>query len=242
VIFSAIVGVPPELVTPEQLANVDFGNPAQTDAFYDGILAAPAMQEVLDPRGNMDPADDNLVPSCDRGTDALAYPPRRIVQVAKAFGQNGVVQSICQEDFSPAVNAIIDRIAGQLGGPCLSIDEDRRPDGTIACDVYWQLPAPGQNVAGTPTSCDQLDFLTGTSLTGSNGGEVCRVQQLPVRQNGSGELEVAATSDGDTDGFYYDDFSSDTESQCLSGPHARIEFSPNAQPPSGVFVVLDCDD
>ena len=140
VIFSAIVGVPPELVTPEQLNRFDFSVPAQSDAFFDGLLATPAMQETLDPRGNMDPSDDNLVPSCDRGMDARAYPPRRIVQVAKAFGANGVVQSICQEDFRPAIDPIIERIASQLGSVCLPVPLDRLPDGSVACDVYWKLP------------------------------------------------------------------------------------------------------
>ena len=242
VIFSAIVGVPPELVTPEQLAGVDFHDPQQSNAFFDGLLAAPAMQETLDTRDNTDPADDNIVPSCDdRGMDARAYPPRRIVQVAKGFGANGVVQSICQEDFGPAIDPIIERIASQLGGPCLSTGEERRPDGTIACDVYWSLPPPAQALAGTPTSCDQRDFLTDTSLTGIGGGEVCRVQQLPVRQDASGEVAPQPASNDETRGFYYDDFSSEVEEQCLIAPRARIMFTPGAEPPADVHVVLDCD-
>jgi len=112
VVFGAIVGVPPELVTPEKLAMIDYENPAAVDAFYDGILAHENMQYVIDDRATPEePQDDMLRPSCTSGTDAKAYPPRRIVQVAKGFGRNGFVQSICEDDFVPAIDLIVTRIA-----------------------------------------------------------------------------------------------------------------------------------
>ena len=55
------------------------------------------------------------MPSCDRlnadGTHDLAYPPRRIATLARLFGERGTLQSICQQDLSPAVDAVIDLIA-----------------------------------------------------------------------------------------------------------------------------------
>ena len=57
---------------------------------------------------------DNLVPSCD--TDkGVAYPPVRLVELAKQFGDNGVIQSICQKDFRPAMDAIIKKIGTRIG-------------------------------------------------------------------------------------------------------------------------------
>jgi len=108
VVFGAIVGVPPETVStiPADYAE----NPAAQAAFYDAILSHPKMQETVDDRGTPEPADDTLVSSCETATGP-AYPPRRIVQVARGFGANGIVQSICQDDFGPAIMAIVDRIA-----------------------------------------------------------------------------------------------------------------------------------
>ena len=119
VLFAAVVGVPPETVSAEQRANFDFTDPVSRDAFYRAILDHPKMQETVDP--NRTPQQGaNLVPSCntDRGR---AYPPRRIVQTARGFGENGVVQSICEADFRPAVDAILSRIGDRLRKPCVQI-------------------------------------------------------------------------------------------------------------------------
>lgn len=102
VIFAAIAGVPTDLVS----------DPNALD--YEAILSDPRMLETVDP--NM---PNRLVPSCstDRG---LAFPPRRIVQVAESFGSNGIVQSICQEDFTPVIDAILQRVAARASGACTS--------------------------------------------------------------------------------------------------------------------------
>jgi hypothetical protein len=55
----------------------------------------------------------NLVPSCVTPT-TNATPPRRIVDVARGFGKNGRVQSICDADFAPAVDAILDMLAPHI--------------------------------------------------------------------------------------------------------------------------------
>jgi hypothetical protein len=250
VIFAGIVGVPPELVTSERLAEIDFSKPNESNAFFDGLLAAPAMIETLDPRGNADPADDNLVPSCDRGTDAKAYPPRRIVQVAKGFGANGVIQSICQEDFGPAMDAIIEVIAKQLGTVCLPRPLVRNAEGLVGCNVVWELPT--QPIGGSPTECGQKPFLLppdpGRAVRSGTGGAVCKVAQLAVvdrdTPNDLGELkEAQATLNGDvlaTEGWYYDEFSMATQSECLGTQRQRITFTFNAQPPTGVTVKLEC--
>lgn len=119
VIFGAIVGVPQELVTPDKLAAVDYDDPAAVGAFYDGILAHERMQYMIDDKGTPEVLeDDGLQASCTLGPEAepiaRAYPPRRIVEVAKSFGRNGFVQSICEDDFVPAIDLIITRIAETL--------------------------------------------------------------------------------------------------------------------------------
>ena len=93
-VVAAIAGVPPHLV-------------ADPDAIsYRGILSDPDMREMVDP------ADPNrLRPSCNVPGRGLAFPPRRIVETVAAFGDRGIVQSICQEDFSPVIRVIADRLA-----------------------------------------------------------------------------------------------------------------------------------
>jgi hypothetical protein len=115
VMFAAIAGVPPDLVSETSRANVDFNDESQRNAYYDTLLADVRMQEVPDPQTSG--PTQTLLPSCMTGA-GKAYPPRRIVNVARGFGANGMVQSICEGDFEPAVDGILARIAERLRNPC----------------------------------------------------------------------------------------------------------------------------
>ncbi|MCZ7679046.1 MAG: hypothetical protein M5U28_09955 [Sandaracinaceae bacterium] len=67
----------------------------------------------------VDPAEPNrLVPSCQVPERGMAFPPRRIVEVARELGPTSVVQSICQEDFTPVIDAILTRVAARVSGSC----------------------------------------------------------------------------------------------------------------------------
>jgi hypothetical protein len=117
VVFAAIAGVPPDLVDRSALEATDFGDASARDRFYSGILDDPRMFEAIDPETNPGTGTGNLRPSCvdidPQGQRSVAYPPRRIVQLAREFGESGIVQSICQDDFAPAIGAIVDTIARQ---------------------------------------------------------------------------------------------------------------------------------
>jgi hypothetical protein len=232
VIFAGIVGVPSRLTTPDVFEGYDFGSPGQREAYFDMVLAAEEMQEAIDDKGTPDVLDDdNMRPSCDRGTDARAYPPRRIVQVAKGFGTNGLIHSICQEDFTQAINALVDTIAGRLGAPCLPRSIARSSEGLIDCEVTWELPRTPSG--GAPTACDQRPFLDATGRVGSTGGPVCKVAQLAVDASAS-EPEPRG------EGWYYDDFSVDTQQACNGSSKQRVAFTSDAQPPYGITVKLSC--
>jgi hypothetical protein len=41
----------------------------------------------------------------------VAKPARRILQVARGFGENGVIQSVCQENFTSAMDAIVKTVS-----------------------------------------------------------------------------------------------------------------------------------
>jgi hypothetical protein len=232
VIFGAIVGVPPELVSAEARAEYDFDDDEDRDRYYDDLLADDAMQYKPVNQDNQQLA--NLAPSCDRGEDATAYPPRRIVKVAQQFGANAVVQSICQEDFGPAMDAIIDVIAKQLAAVCLPKPYVRKSDGTVGCNVVWELPKEGDAPADTPTECNK-DYLSdvegGRAPTNDRGGRNCVVKQLPVKRVGT---------EPEGEGWYYDDFSNGLKTECQEGRPQRVAFSVNARPPTGVIVKLEC--
>jgi hypothetical protein len=238
VVFAAIVGVPPDLVDASARARVNFDDAQARDAYYQSLLDDPRMQNsvVVD----VNPQRSTLAPSCmhvDRtGAVSTAAPPRRIVEVAAGFGENGIVQSICQDDFGPAMDAIIAVIAKKLGSVCLPRPLVRGSDGTVPCDVVWELPVAGTAPDTTPTECWQLGFLkqvTHGPLINERGGANCSVSQLAVTEPGTAP---------DGSGWFYDDFSSDVRASCLGVQRQRISFTKAAKPRSGVTIKLECLD
>ena len=96
-VLGALVGVPP-------------GEPACNgpgDALA-GCLDTPAMQEQIDPA-----TPSQLVPSCNTAA-GLAFPPRRIVELARRFGADGYVASICTADYGEPLRAVARRILEHL--------------------------------------------------------------------------------------------------------------------------------
>jgi hypothetical protein len=237
VIYGAIVGVPPDLVDAKAREGVDFDDQTSRDAYYDMILSHPAMQER--PMNENIPAIANVAPSCTRidaeGQKADAYPPIRMVQVAKGIGANAVVQSICQDDFGPAMDAIIDVIAKQLGAVCLPRPLVRKADGFVGCNVVWELPKPGTAPEQTPVDCTGASFLgpvdPGRAPTNERGGKNCKVTQLPV-------TTIGQKPPGE--GWYYDNFTDESMKECPKSQPQRVSFSDHAKPPTGVTVKLEC--
>jgi hypothetical protein len=81
------------------------GAPVGTTKTPEELLSDPALQLRIDG----DPASDISLPApaCQTET-TYAMPPRRIVQAAAAFGAQGVVQSICDEDLAtPLTKAML---------------------------------------------------------------------------------------------------------------------------------------
>jgi hypothetical protein len=146
-----------------------------------------------------------------------------------------VIQSICQDDFGPAMDAIIEVIAKQLGAVCLPRPLVRRSDGLVSCNVVWELPPVGMAPTGTPTECADLPYLKAVEPGGigvnERGGANCRVDQMPVTQ--SGRIPEGA-------GWYYDNFSDDVSRECAGTRKQRVSFTQKAKPNTGVVVRLDC--
>jgi hypothetical protein len=248
VIFAAIAGVPADLVDASARAGVDFSNTADRDAYYRRVLTDVRMQETLDQASQpADPASPpgatRLTPSCARtdvqGQLSVAYPPRRLVELASAMGDNGVVQSICQDDLG--MDLVIDTISRRLGGGCLTTPLLRSAKRTVACDVIWELPPPNSAPASTPTECTQVGYAaflkpvaSPRKATNDRTGKNCIVTQLAVQDL----TPFGGPPAGE--GWFYDDFTDELSRQCRTTSPQRIAFTAGAKPPTGVQVVLDC--
>src|SRR5262249_3456066 len=93
-------------------------------------------------------------PQCDTGEQYYAWPSRRIVEIARRFDQdpvcngapchNGLVTSICSQDFTDAVSQIVQKIQSQLRGRCLPRTlQPRDPNAnplTVDCIVREYTP------------------------------------------------------------------------------------------------------
>ena len=235
VVFAAIAGVPTDLVDERARMNIDFESDAQRNAYYDRIAGDRRMQPMVTNGFGM----AAFAPACMR-TNAMrqaetATPARRILEVVRGFGENGTIQSICADDYGPGMDAIIDIIAKQLGAVCLPRPLIRRADGTVPCDVVWELPKAGTEVPGTPVTCNQLPFLkpveAGRRPVNDKGGVNCKVQQLPVS---------ADNNRAPGDGWFYDTFTPGVMGSCPRDRQQRVSFSEGATPSNGVTIKLEC--
>jgi len=239
VVFSAIAGVPPDLVDANVIASTDFTDESSREAFYQTIMNDPRMQAEVDPATLPGSGQGNIKPSCVRppppGEEhpSTAFPPRRIVELARAFGPMGMVQSICQDDFGPAIDMLVYSMAKSLSEMCMPQRLVRNDSDLVSCKLIWQLPR-AEDVqaeslpAETPTACSQLpQSLVDEDL----GDQRCAIHQLAVADG--------AVAEGG-DGWYYDDFTPNLDALCAAGLQ-RIAFSEGAAPPPGVSVKLECE-
>jgi len=111
VVFAALVGVPYE--GAGAAACQGFGNQLGDCLDQDDM-------QLVEEQPNA-PAEDTWFfrPACTRGPEGdettIAYPGRRYVELAnESFGERGFVYSICNEDWSPAVDMINQLIESRL--------------------------------------------------------------------------------------------------------------------------------
>jgi hypothetical protein len=214
-IFAGAVGIP---LAPNTGAKTHSGA-----APLDALLARPDMQFAT--RRNMAGTDDEPVPTCISESGAGgAAPGRRYLEVAKAFGDNGVVTSICEDEYQSLLDVLVKKIAAQLTGACLP--RKLYPDPVtkkVACDVV-EIQA-----AGSPLGCDpakgRVEELPSRTVNGTSR-RVCRVEQVNPAEAGK-------------EGWYYDETSKEVIDQCKKDPQ-RIAFTGNGNPPSGAQAKFEC--
>lgn len=184
-IYSTITGIPLALSghTPEE------------------VLADPTMVPQIDPAHG-----ERLIPVCtDTMGGQTAVPGLRMVQVAHGLSMGGAtvsVHSICNADFTPAIDDIIDKISHALGGACLGRVLNPDADGNVNCDVLELLPAVESDA--TVVHCADLPTpdaytLVRVELAAQADGtdqhrELCRLRQ--VGRAGAGTVAGWAYDDG----------------------------------------------
>jgi hypothetical protein len=181
---------------------------------------------------------------------AKAYPTVRELTLAKLMGAQGVVSSLCPIDakeaapgdplygYRPAMAAILQRLASSLVGACLP-HELTVTDGAVDCLVLASLPGTGQTCdpakglapADPQTVAHAAQSLQGqatAALLDTTQRTVCQMSQLPAPDGGScttsadaGWCYVVGAAAGNTCGN-------------------AIQFSPAAQPSTGVETLLSC--
>jgi len=231
IVFAAITGIPEDSTLDRENFDTD-------EDRYTAILAHPAMEEKPDPDRFPDAANQSLAPACTAtvGVDeSIAFPGRRIVETMSGLAEsnNGigtVVESICADDYAPALNAIVDRIAAALRQLCLPRPLNRNSQDMVGCEVREVQPAGGE--------CDEARGREsiGTEDVGPDGApdirNVCRITQLPSDP-------TAGVPSGL--GWFYDDFTAATVDACTFNPEQqRVSFTEGADPITGSRIRFEC--
>jgi len=117
-----------------------------------------------------------------------AYPAKRLLQVLKGFGDNSIVASICPKitydpnipayGYSPALNAIVERLAGTRGAFCLESSTDwEEPEAGGSCaiveatEVALDCSREGRAELDDGLALGALSYLEGQGYC-SPGGDV----------------------------------------------------------------------
>jgi hypothetical protein len=223
IVFAAITGIPED-------SALDRENFDSDEDRYTAILAAGNMTEVPDP-ASADTQGQQLRPACNAADGSgPAAPGRRIVKTMEglASGNTGagtVVESICADDYAPALNAIVDRIAAALRQLCLPRPLNRNSIDMVGCEVREVQPEGG-TCATAGRGREEV------AVCAEDGREVCRVTQLPSDP-------VAGVPEGL--GWFYDDFTRETLDACAFNPEQqRVSFTEGAAPVTGARIRFEC--
>ncbi|HVZ32529.1 MAG TPA: hypothetical protein VG963_08885 [Polyangiaceae bacterium] len=214
VIFSAITGIPTRAngQDPQQVLNLPEMQVRQGLLSIVGIgLPQPTCTETTG------------------GRNQEAYPGKRFVQVAAGFTDQ-VLYSICSDDYGPALDNLIEKIADKLTGNCLPRQLNPDAQGRVPCDVYEILPKGDSDCTSDRGHIgDPIERTIQTGLTVEKR-TACKMDQVPVMNGRPASGEA---------GWYYDDFSQGVKSSCPDGQQQRIVFS-FGDLPEGSSATFEC--
>jgi hypothetical protein len=144
--------------------------------------------------------------ACERGTVTTAYPGRRYVELANEhFGDMSYVYSICNDDWSPAMEEVAGLIGSKIRGTCYKKPLDWDSVGKVAkCNVVVEFVDPEDEECPAEFGGAEPVIERGAS---SDGEEItrmyCAIPKLPSeRECGAQTAEQAAAIESRF-GWYY---------------------------------------
>ena len=174
----------------------------------------------------VDPSNPNELQKSCQTVNGDAYPPVRIAELVYAFGNNGILESICRDDWTAALVAITRKIRDKLGGVC--VDRPLASTGADTCAVIETLvdDRPCPNEADTPDQSRSAGWHIDQGTVEIDGRQRRRCEILPSDYDGDGCPDGASDCDADTfggsgvlQGWFYD-----TEGECQYG---QVRFTTN---------------
>ncbi len=170
--------------------------------------------------------DGGFEPSCTSDF-GWAVPPMRLAEFTTAFGENGLLHSICEPDWRPAPEAIAKKIQALMPSQCLArrLPVPVTPD---QCRVVEML-ADDQPCPGLADS-NSHDRVGGwhADLGVTDGRRVCQI--LSADYDGNGQ------PDAGLEGWYYGLRSGEAAEECPGD----IYFTEAAVPPTGSHFEIEC--
>ncbi|MDB4979714.1 MAG: hypothetical protein JWM82_466 [Myxococcales bacterium] len=145
------------------------------------------------------PTDDphpwpRVAPSCqDTARGTVARPGVRMEQLVYAFGHNGVIESVCDDDFAPSMSAIAQSLSDVLGPPCLDapIAPTTGPHGARADCAITRFADDGGAGVPVPACLDDGDVAPCWTLATD---AACPRGKLLSFETTTAEPDVARTS------------------------------------------------
>jgi hypothetical protein len=202
----------------------------------DDCLDDPRMLEGVDPVSMT-----RLVPSCT-STAGEAYPPRRLVEVAQAYGHYAYVHSICESDYTPVLLVLADLVNAIADFTCAGTIVELLPDPEEACTcrtscrLVHVLPDDGPCPGGT-TRWDPERDGSPAHLTDRAGNPVSSCE-VPYAGTSLGLCELGCHDFRQVyspveEGWYYT--IADTGVACPS-----VGLTPGFETPAGGFSFVAC--
>lgn len=194
--YDGLVALRSHLENPEQriVVGAIVGIPHPSDGTWrpgDSVESLRAMQ-IVDP-GN--PA--GLQPSCVTEMGE-AFPPVRIVELVYRFGNNGVLASICQDDWTSALQAITRKIQTKLMGRCMSRQLASADPGVCRVVETLTSEAPCPNLANRNDEERSAGWHLDLGVNDS-GRRMCEI--LPADYNADGCPDNVSRAECEEDQF-----------------------------------------
>ncbi len=182
--------------------------------------------------------------TCDPAAQYYAWPARRIVEIARRFDQaplcggqpchNGVVTSICANDYTAAMRTILAKIQNRLPVPCLVRPLQTHATATgaraVDCRLREVQPVGVQSCDASRGRVQPLDTAASVTLDGESR-IVCDIEQA------SADQATSQPTPGEI-GWYYD--TSAVVRAGASRCDQRISFTEGAAPAPGTVTRLEC--